>query len=158
MSYSLVVDLLLTSCDKHTRRYVHKADNMTVGLICYIFVVMTVRNSCVTRWSFSVFGRPFVKRFTLCYKTAVCLSVLSVGLSVCLSLCQSVCDYGALWSNGWMDQRETWQAGRPRHWPHSVRWGPSSPSPKGNSPSPNFRPMPIVAKRLDGSRCHVVWR
>jgi len=29
--------------------------------------------------------------------------------------------------------------------------------PKGAQP-PNFRPMSIVAKRLDGSRCHLVWR
>jgi len=33
------------------------------------------------------------------------------------------------------------------------------PFPKrGRSPLPNFRPMPIVAKRLDGSRWHLVWR
>ena len=29
---------------------------------------------------------------------------------------------------------------------------------KGAQQSPNFRPMPVVAKRLDGSRCHLVWR
>jgi len=33
-----------------------------------------------------------------------------------------------------MDQDETWHAGRPRLWPHCVRWGPSSPPPKGHSP------------------------
>ena len=26
------------------------------------------------------------------------------------------------------------------------------------SPLPNFRPISIVAKRLDASRCHLVWR
>jgi len=32
-------------------------------------------------------------------------------------------------------------------------------SPKrGRSPLPNFRPMSIVAKRLDGSRWHLAWR
>ena len=36
--------------------------------------------------------------------------------------------------NGWTDQDETWHAGRPRPWPHCVRWGPSFPSPKGHSP------------------------
>jgi len=42
---------------------------------------------------------------------------------------------------------------------HSVRWGPSSPSPKrGQSPLPNFRPMSIVAKRLDESKWHLAWR
>jgi len=60
-----------------------------------------------------IFGRPFVKRFALCYRTVVCLSVCPV------------CDVRAQWPNGWMDQDETWQAGRPRPWPHCVRWGPS---------------------------------
>jgi len=34
---------------------------------------------------------------------------------------------------------------------------PSSPSAKEAQP-PNFRPMSVVAKRLDGLRCHMVWR
>jgi len=38
-----------------------------------------------------IFGRPFVKRFTLCYQTVVC-PVLSV------------CDVGVVWPNGWMDR------------------------------------------------------
>jgi len=140
-------------------------------------------------------GRPFVKRFALCYRTVVCLSVLSV------------CDVGVLWPNGSTDQDETWHAGRPRPWPHCVRWGPSSPSPKRNNhpifgpyllwpngcmdqdatwyfgrevgfgpsdivldgdPAPppqkrdrapaNFRRICLVAKRLDASRCHLIWR
>jgi len=145
-----------------------------------------------------VFGRPFVKRFALCYKTVVCLSV-------CLSVlsCLSLCDVRALWPNGWTDQDETWQAGRPRSLPHCVRWGPSSPPPKGHSPqfsvhiccgqmaawikmsldvelglgpgdfvlngnpapppqkgngAPIFRPMFIVAKRLDGWSWYLAWR
>jgi len=174
----------------------------------------------------SIFGRPFVKRFALCYRSVVC----------------PVCNVGVLWPNGWTDQDETWHAGRPRPWPHCVRWGPSSPSPngaqfsahiccgqmaawikmslgmelglgqgdfvldgdhaplpqifgpcllrpngwmneagtwhrgrprhrrlrvrwgpsplpkkKGRSPLPNFRPISIVAKRLNASRCHLVW-
>jgi len=32
-----------------------------------------------------------------------------------------------------------------------------APSPKGAQP-PNFRPMSVVAKQLDGLRCHLVWR
>jgi len=128
-------------------------------------------------------------------------------LSDCLSVCLSVCllsNVGVLWPNGWMDQDETWHAGRPRPWPHCVRWGPSSPPPKGGRaslfsahvycvqmagwmkmpcgrqvgvdpsdivldgdpvPPPrkgrratNFRPMSVVAKWLDGSRCHLVGR
>jgi len=97
----------------------------------------------------SVFGRPFVKRFALCYRS----------WTVVLSL----------WPNGWMDQDETWHAGRPRPRPHCIRWGPSSPHGKGHR-SPNLskftgagylrpynpRPMSTVTKRLDRSRCHLV--
>jgi len=36
--------------------------------------------------------------------------------------------------------------------------GDSAPPPlKGHSP-PNFEPMSVVAKRLDGLRSHLVWR
>jgi len=55
--------------------------------------------------------------------------MLSDRCPVCLSLL-SICDVGLLWLNGWMDQDETWRTGRPRPWPHCVRWGPSSPFPK----------------------------
>jgi len=72
------------------------------------------------------FGRPFIKRFALYYRSVV-LSVLFV------------CDVRALLPNGWTDQDETWHTGRPRPWPHCVRWRPSSPSPKGHSP-PIFGP------------------
>ena len=71
------------------------------------------------------FGATFVKRFTLCYQTAVC--------RVCPLL--SVCGVGALWPNGSIDQDETWHAGMPRSWPNCVRWGSrSSLPPKGDSP------------------------
>jgi len=96
--------------------------------------------------SLPIFGRPFVKLFALCYRTVV--------LSVCPVL--TVCDIGVLWPNGWMDQNETWHGGRPRPRPHCVRWGPSSPPQKGQTP--NFRPMSAVAKWVDGLRCHLVWR
>ena len=71
--------------------------------------------------SISVFGRPYVKRFALCYLTVVCLSC-------------HVCDVGVLWQNGWMDQDETWHGRRPRPRRHCVRWRPSSPQ-KGHSSS-----------------------
>ena len=54
-------------------------------------------------------------------------------LSVCLSLCFA-CDVRALWPNGWMDQDETWRAGRPRSWSHCVRWVPSSPPQRAQPP------------------------
>jgi len=34
---------------------------------------------------------------------------------------------------------------------------PASPQ-KGHSPLPNFQPMFVVAKRLDGLRCHLIWK
>ena len=59
-----------------------------------------------------------------------------------------------LWPNGWIDQDATWYGGMPLSWPYCVRWGLLPP--KGHTP--NFRPMSVVAKRLDGSRIHpAVW-
>jgi len=52
----------------------------------------------VTKETIIIFGRPFVKWFTLCYQILVCLSC-------------PVCDVDVLWPNGWMDQGETWHAG-----------------------------------------------
>jgi len=64
-----------------------------------------------------------------------------------------VCNVGVLWPNSWMDLDETWHAGMSRPWPHCVRWGPNSPSPKRAQPS-SFRQLSVVSKRLDGLRCH----
>ena len=97
-----------------------------------------------SRCTLRPFGRPFVERFALCYRTVV--------LSVC-----AVCNVGVLWPNGWMDQYETWHAGRPRPWPYCVRWGRSSPPPKGGE-APNIRPISVVAKWLHGSRSHLLGR
>jgi len=55
-----------------------------------------------------------------------------------------------LWPNGCMDQDAAWYGSRPRPTRHCVRWGPSSPSPKEAQPLPNFGPMSVVAKRLNG--------
>jgi len=64
-----------------------------------------------------------------------------------------------LWPNGWMDQDCTWHGGRPWSSPHcAARWGHrSAPQNWAQSP-PNFRPIFIVAKRLDASSCHLVRR
>ena len=83
----------------------------------------------------TIFGRPFVKRFALCYRTVVCLSCLSVTL------------VGVLWPNGWMDQDATWYAARPRPRRHCVRLEHSSPTERGTAAPLTFRPMSIVAKR-----------
>jgi len=93
-----------------------------------------------------LFGRPFVKLFALCYWSLVCLSC-------------PVCDVGVLWPNGWMDQDETWHAGRPRLCPHVhiVLDGNPAPLPKRGT-APIFWPMSVVAKWLDGWGCHLVRR
>jgi len=62
-----------------------------------------------------------------------------------------------LWPNGCMDQDATWYGGRPR----SMRLRSmvtQLPQKKGYPPTANFWPMSVVAKRLDGSRCHLVRR
>jgi len=59
------------------------------------------------------FGRPFAKRFALCYRTVLC-PVLSLSVL-------SVCNVDVLWPKGWMDQGETWQGGRSRPRLHCVR-------------------------------------
>jgi len=60
--------------------------------------------------------------------------------------------------NGWMDEAGTWHGGRLQPRRLCVRWGPSCLPPKGaEPPSPNIRPICIVAKRLHASKCHLVW-
>jgi len=78
------------------------------------------------------FGRPFAKWFAPSYWTVVCLS--------CLSSC-SVCDVGVLWpnANSWMDQDETWHAGRPQPKRHCVMGTQLPPPQKGNT-APIFDP------------------
>jgi len=60
--------------------------------------------------------------------------------------------------SGWMHQDATWYRGRPRSKRHCVIWGPAPLPKKGTGHLPNFRPMSIVAKRLDGSKWHLAWR
>jgi len=73
---------------------------------------------------------------TVCSPYAI--GPLSVCLSVCLSCCP-VCIVGALWPNGWMDQGETWHAGRPRPG-HTVLDGDPAPLPKWAQPPAVFGP------------------
>ena len=61
--------------------------------------------------------------------------------------------------NGCMDQDATCYGGRLRPRPHCVRCGPSSMHPQGHSPQISAHvSLSLVAKRLDGSRCHLVRR
>jgi len=60
--------------------------------------------------------------------------------------------------NGCMDKNATWYGGTSRPRRLCVRWRPGPLPKKGAEPLPNFRHISIVAKRLDASRCHLVWR
>ena len=71
------------------------------------------------------FGRSVVKRFSLCCRTVVCLSCLSVTLVYCGQTPLSGLDGSRcqlVWRTG----------GRLRPRPHYVRWGPSSTTQKGH--------------------------
>jgi len=139
-----------------------------------------------------IFGRPFVKRFALCYRTVVCLSVLSV-LSVTLVYCgQTVgrikmtlglqvglgpghillhgdpgppplkghsLQFSAHICGGQMARWIKMPLGKKIGLDPSdivLDWGPSFRYPKRGH-STRFSAH-VVAKRLDGSRCHFVWR
>ena len=73
--------------------------------------------------------------FALCYRTVVCLSVLSCPVLSCLSVTLVYCGQAVGWIKIKLGMDH---GGRPRLWPHCVRWGPSSPSPKGAQPPPQF--------------------
>jgi len=92
---------------------------------------------------FVIFGR---KRFALCYRTVVCLSVLSVCLSVALVYCGQTVRF--------IKMKLGMQVGLG---PGLIvlDGDPISPSPKGAQP-PNLRPISVVAKWLDGSGCYLV--
>jgi len=91
----------------------------------------------------TIFGRPFVKRFALCYRTVLCLSLclsvtfvhcsqtvewirMPLGMEIGLGPGHIVLDGDPapaetgtavpplLWPNGWMDQDTTWYGDRPR--------------------------------------------
>jgi len=80
----------------------------------------------------TVFGRPFAKRFTLCY-------------------CP-VCNVDVLWLNGWVYQDATWYGGSPRPRTHCVRWGLSSPTERGTT-APTFA---VYGRRLNRGPC-LLW-
>ena len=82
-------------------------------------VVSVAQSFCSAIDRFKVFGRPFLNGSPYAMRPLSCLSVYPV--------CLSVYDVRALWPNGWMDQDETPGAGRPRPWPHCVRWVRAQP-------------------------------
>ena len=90
----------------------------------------------------AIFGRPFVKRFTICIGPlsvlSVCLSCLSVTLVYCGQTVECIKIVVGLGPG------------------HIVLDGKEAlPSQKGHSPQFSAH---VVAKRLDGLRCHFVQR
>ena len=90
-----------------------------------------------------IFGRPFVKRFALCYQTVVCLSCLSERLVYCGQTVR------------WIKMKLGTEVGLGPD--HTVLDGDAAPLPKRGT-APNFRSMSVVAKGLDGCRRHLVSR
>jgi len=85
--------------------------------------------------------------------------MLSVRCLTCLSVCPllSVCDVGVLWPNGgWIKMKPGMEVGLdPGH--IVLDEDPALPLQKRAQP-PNFRPMSVVAKLPEWSRCHLRWR
>jgi len=80
---------------------------------------------CATILPLRDFGRPFVKRFALCYRSVVCVYVCPV------------CNVRALWPNGWTDQDEIRM--RVGLGPgHIVLDGDPAPAPQRGTASPQF--------------------
>jgi len=112
-----------SKCYLRLRKYIYKLNYMT---------------TCVTR-----FGRPFVKRFALCY-----LSVLSfLSVLPCLSCLSVTLDVYCGQTVGCFKMKLDTQVGLGRG--HIVLDGDAAPLSQSGR-APNFRPMSIVDKRLDG--------
>jgi len=82
-------------------------------------------------------GHPSRQLLSSCFWTTICKKVCTMLSDCCLS-----CLWRCIVAKRFDGQDETWHAGRPRPWPHCVRWGHSSPPPKGHSP-PIFGPYPL---------------
>ena len=61
-----------------------------------------------------------------------------------------------LWPNAWMHQDATWYGCRPQPRDFVLVGEPVPPPRQGGGAPRNFRPMFIVVKRLDGSKCNLV--
>jgi len=109
----------------------------------YSIYILLIKNNAIWMAYNIMFGRPFIKRFALCYQTIVCPLCLSVMLVYCG---QTV---------GWIKMKLDTEVGlSPGH--IGLEWDPA-PLPKRGT-APNFWLMSVVTKQLDGLRCHLVRR
>jgi len=142
----------LLQCDTHVCEWLGR-DCCTKVELTWVKLAIAIKTFLtlllMSRFTFlNVFG-PLFEKGSLCYQTVICLSVCPVCLSVTLVYCgQTV---------GWIKMKLGMQVGLGPG--HIVFDGNSAPLPKGaQPPPPHFRPMSVVAKRLDGSICHLVGR
>jgi len=89
----------------------------------------------------TVFGRPFVKQFALCYRSVV----LSVCLSVCLPVTLVYCGQTV----GLIKMKLGMQVGLCPG--HIVLGGDPAAPPQRGTASPNFRPISVTAKCVHGT-------
>jgi len=82
--------------------------------------------------------------------------MLSDRCPVCLSVCLSVTLVYCGQTVGWIKMKLSVEVGVGPG--HIVLDGDPAPLPKRGTAIPQYWPMPVVAKRLDGSRCHLVER
>ena len=93
---------------------------------------------------------------TVHFWATVCKTIRPMLSDRCLSL-RSVTLLYCGQTVGWIKMKLGVQVGLgPGH--NVLDGNPAPPSRKGAQFSPNFRPMSVVAKRLDESRCHLVGR
>ena len=141
MAHSVDVGIETTAC-------AHSSDVIRYDIVLVMDDISKSPDNHVAerliRFIWLIFERPFVKRFVVCYRTVVlsCLSCLSVTLVYCS---QTI---------GQIKMKLGLPAGLGPG--HIVLDGDPAPLSKRGQ-TPNFRPMSIVAKRLDGSRCHLIW-
>ena len=124
-----------------------------IGLLSRVCALRGATRVKIWKWdqirSQLIFGPPFVKRFALCNRTVVCLSVcLSCPALSCLSAMLVYCGQ-TVWR---IKMKLGRQAGLgPGH--TALEWWGPSPLPQRGT-APNFRPISVAAKWLHGSRCH----
>jgi len=90
------------------------------------------------------FGRPFIKRFALCWRTVVC--------PVCLSVTLVYCGQTVGWINMSLGREVGLGSG------HIVLDADSTPSMERGTAALHFSAMSVAAKRLYGAGYHLVWR
>ena len=127
---------MFSESGKTSTRYTHELDRVSTEYRSYEQVMCGLHKRLI-------FGRPFVKRFALCYR--------SVDCPVCLSV--TLIYYGQ--TVGWIKMKLGMEVG---HGPGHIVLDEDPAPPTQRGAAPQFSAMSVVAKLLFGSRCHLVRR